>query len=70
MGKKRWIKAAIKHPGAMTAAAEREGVSNSQYEKEHAHDSGKAGQRARLAMTLKGMHHGKKKSLKDKMYGK
>lgn len=65
MGKKKWIKAAIKHPGAMTEAAKREGVSNSEYEKEHLHDSGKAGERARLANTLKHMHH--KKTMK-KMY--
>lgn len=55
--KKRWIKQAISKPGAMTAAAKREGVSNSEYIAEHKHDSGKAGQRARLAETLKGMHH-------------
>ena len=52
VGKKNWIKGAIKHPGAMTAAAKREGVSNSQYEQEHKHDSGTAGKRARLAITL------------------
>lgn len=72
--KKKWIKSAIKHPGAMTEAAKREGVSNSEYEKEHEHDSGKAGQRARLAETLKGIHHGKKKQKTagdrmHKMYG-
>jgi len=50
-----FISKAIKHPGAMTAAAKREGVSNSQYEQEHKHDSGKAGQRARLAITLSKM---------------
>lgn len=69
--KKKWIKSAIKHPGAMTEAAKREGVSNSEYEKEHEHDSGKAGKRARLAETLKHMH--KKpatgKALRQKMYG-
>jgi hypothetical protein len=77
MAKKRWIKAAIKHPGAMTAAAKREGVSNSTYEHEHEHehDSGTAGRRARLAETLKGMHHGKKKTASHKeirhsLYGK
>jgi len=52
----KFIQKAIKHPGAMTAAAKREGVSNSEYEREHEHDSGKAGQRARLALTLKGLH--------------
>lgn len=64
--KKKWIKSAIKHPGAMTAAAKREGVSNSEYIKEHKGDSGKAGKRARLADTLKNLQHkmhpeGKKK---------
>lgn len=44
--------------GAMTAAAEREGVSNSEYESEHKGDSGLAGKRARLAITMKGWHHG------------
>lgn len=53
---KHWIAGAIKHPGAMTAAAKREGVSNSTYEQEHKGDSGKAGKRARLALTLKKMH--------------
>lgn len=53
---KKWIAKAIKHPGAMTAAAKREGVSNSKYEQEHKNDSGKAGKRARLAITLSHMH--------------
>jgi hypothetical protein len=52
MASKKFIAKAIKHPGAMTAAAKREGVSNAKYEQEHKHDSGKAGQRARLAITL------------------
>lgn len=43
--------------GAMTAAAKREGVSNSEYEKEHEDDSGVAGKRARLAETMKSWHH-------------
>lgn len=50
-----WIKGAIKHPGAMTKAAKSEGVSNSAYEQEHKHDSGKSGSRARLALSLKGL---------------
>jgi hypothetical protein len=50
---KNWIAGAIKKPGAMTTAAKREGVSTSKYEQEHKHDSGKAGKRARLAITLK-----------------
>jgi hypothetical protein len=51
-----WIKSAIKKPGAMTAAADKEGVTNPQYEQEHKGDSGKSGKRARLAITLKGLH--------------
>jgi len=51
-----WIKGAIKHPGAMTAAAKRAGETNAEYEQQHKHDSGKAGRRARLALTLKKMH--------------
>ena len=54
-----WIKGAIKHPGAMTAAAKRAGETNSEYEQQHKHDSGKAGRRARLALTLKKMHEEK-----------
>ena len=53
---KNWIAGAIKHPGAMTAAAKRAGETNAEYEQEHKHDSGKAGRRARLALTLKKMH--------------
>lgn len=52
---KKWIQKAIKHPGAMTRAAKREGVSNSTYEQEHKHDSGHSGQMARFALTLKGL---------------
>lgn len=55
--KSKWIAGAIKKPGAMTEAAKHEGVSNSEYIKEHLHDSGKAGARARLAKTLKSMRH-------------
>jgi hypothetical protein len=58
---KHWIQGAIKHPGAMTAAAKREGVSNSKYEQEHKHDSGLAGERARLALEFKGFSGVKRK---------
>ena len=53
---KNWIAGAIKHPGALKAAAKRAGETTSEYEQEHKHDSGKAGKRARLALTLKKMH--------------
>lgn len=56
---KDWISSAIKKPGAMTAAAKREGVSNSEYEQSHKDDSGKSGKRARLALVLKGLNKAK-----------
>lgn len=52
---KHWIAGAIRHPGAMTAAAKREGVSNAAYEQEHKGDKGTSGKRARLALALKGL---------------
>jgi len=54
--KKNWIASAIKHPGAMTAKAKTEGVSNKTFEQEHKEESGVAGKEARLAITLSGMH--------------
>ena len=54
LDEKNWIAGAIKNPGAMTAAAKREGKSTSEYIKSHEKEGGKAGQRARLAKTLKG----------------
>jgi hypothetical protein len=54
---KNWIAGAIKKPGAETAAAKRAGMSVQAYAQKHKHDSGKAGKRARLALTLKKMHH-------------
>lgn len=57
---KKWVAGAIKHPGAMTAAAKREGLSNAAYEQKHKGDSGTAGKRARLALTMKHFKHKKK----------
>ena len=57
MADKNWIAGAVsKHPGAMTAAAKRAGESNSEYEQAHKGDASLAGKRARLALTLKGLH--------------
>lgn len=56
---KKWIQSAIKHPGASTAAAHREGISVGEWATEHEHDSGTTGKRARLAKTLRGMRHKK-----------
>jgi hypothetical protein len=49
---KHWIAGAVKHPGALTRAAKASGQSNSSYAREHQHDSGKAGQRARFALQM------------------
>ena len=52
---KHWIKGAIKHPGALTAAAHRAGMSPMAYAEKHKHDSGTTGRRSRLALTLRHM---------------
>lgn len=64
----KWIKGAIKHPGALKAAAKRAGESTREYAEEHKHDSGKTGQRSRLALTLMGMHHGKKRNKRESLF--
>lgn len=48
----------IRHPGALKRAAKRAGESTRQYAEGHKGDSGTTGKRARLAITLMGMHHG------------
>lgn len=55
--KKKWIKGAIKHPGALTAKAKAAGMSPMEFARKHQHDSGTTGRQARLAMTLQKMHH-------------
>lgn len=55
-----WIKGAIKHPGAFTKQAHAAGESVSEFAREKAHAPGKTGQRARLALVLKGLRHAKK----------
>jgi hypothetical protein len=57
---KKWISKAIKHPGALTASAKKAGMSPMAFAAKHKHDSGTTGRRARLALTLRGMHHKKK----------
>jgi len=53
---KKWIKAAIEHPGAERKAAARAGMSTHAYMEAHKGDSGTAGKRARLALALVCMH--------------
>lgn len=48
----KWIQGAIKHPGAETNAAKKAGMSTHAYMEEHRSDSGTAGKRARLGLTL------------------
>lgn len=70
---KKWIKKATEeHKGVFKKEAEKAGKSTAEFAKEHEHDSGKTGKRARLAETLMGMH--KKtpsgKNMRHQMYGK
>ena len=57
---KKWISAAIKHPGAEKRAAAKAGESTHAYMEQHKGDSGTAGKRDRLGLTLSRMRHGKK----------
>ncbi len=52
---KKWIKGAIKHPGAEKKAAAAAGMSTHAYMEKHKNDSGTAGKRARLGLTLSKM---------------
>lgn len=52
---KKWIQGAIKHPGAEKKAAAKAGMSTHAYMEKHMHDSGTAGKRARLGLTLSKM---------------
>lgn len=58
--KKNWIAGAIKHPGAEKRAAAKAGMSTHAYMEKHKHDSGTAGKRARLGLTLSKMAHHRK----------
>ena len=52
-----WIaKATSKHKGSFRAAAKKHGVSTKTYAEEKKHSGGTVGKRARLALTLMGMH--------------
>jgi len=52
---KHWIAKAIKHPGVEKAAAKRAGMSTHAYMETHKGDSGTAGKRARLGLSLSRM---------------
>jgi hypothetical protein len=58
---KNFIAGAIKHPGALTAAAKAAGQTNAQWAQAHKNDPGKAGDRARFYFVLQGVRPGAKK---------
>jgi hypothetical protein len=59
---KKWIsKATANSHGQFRHKAEAAGETTREFAKEHEHDSGKTGQQARLAETLMGMPHSKKR---------
>lgn len=66
MAKHKFIKNAIKHPGALTRKAKAAGKSPMAFAEEHKHDSGTTGKQARLAITLRRMHHKHKSRYSDK----
>jgi hypothetical protein len=55
MSAKKWIAGAIKHPGVEKKAAAAAGMSTHAYMEAHKNDSGTAGKRARLGLTLSRM---------------
>lgn len=54
-GKVKWIQKTHMKKGAETTAAHKAGMSTHAYMEAHKHDSGKAGKRARLGLTLSAM---------------
>jgi len=58
---KNWISGAIKHPGALTAKANKAGKSPMAFAREHKGDSGTTGRQARLAIVLRGLSKARSK---------
>jgi hypothetical protein len=59
--KRKWIQGAIKRPGSFSKKAKRAGMSTQAYARKERNAPGRLGKQARLAMTLKKMHRGKKR---------
>ena len=57
---RRWIKGAIKRPGALRRKAKAAGMSTMAYARAHRKSKGRTGRQARLALTLRKMHRKKK----------
>ena len=55
--KRKWIKGAIQHSGALTASANRAGMTPHEFAEKHKHDKGTTGNRARMALTLAHFNH-------------
>ena len=65
---KKWIKGAVKHPGAFTDEAQKAGKSVHEYAEEKKGAGGTVGRRARLALTFEAMNH--QKARQGRWYGK
>lgn len=52
-GGKKWIRGAIKRPGAFTRKAKAAGMTVQAYARKMRHAAGRTGKQARLALTLK-----------------
>lgn len=65
---KKWIKNAINpdHKGELKAKAERAGESTEEFAHKHASGNSQTAKQSRLALTLMGMHKGKKEEPKHK----
>jgi len=57
---RKWIRGAIKRPGALTRKAKRAGMSTMVYARRMRHASGTTGRQARLAITLRKLGRRKK----------
>jgi hypothetical protein len=51
----------VKHPGAFRRAAQAAGEGTQEFAREHEHDAGVTGRRARSALGFAAMRHGKRK---------
>ena len=67
--KKKWIQGATKHAhGQFRAKAEAAGMSTRAFAEKEKGAGGTTGKQANLALTLMGMHHGKRKERHKKLY--
>ena len=55
-GGRKWIRGAIKRPGALTRKAKAAGMSTMSYARKMRHAADRTGKQARLALTLRRFH--------------